>query len=101
MFSKLFDIIINVLATLLQIVLIPINTIINNTMPNLSNQITSVASTLVSLFSNLGWAIGLIPNSLKAILVFIIVLEIAKYNIYILTHGLIKIWNVIQKIKFW
>lgn len=101
MFSKLFEIIIDILATLIQLVLLPLNQMISSAMPSISNQITSTASTLVSLFSNLGWAIGLIPNSLKLILSFIIVVEIAKYNIYILTHGIIKVWNVIQKIKFW
>lgn len=101
MFKVLFDIILNLVATLLQIILTPLNLIISNAFPSISDTITSTASSLVTMFDGMGWAIGLIPNSLKAILITILGLEIAKHSAYVMSHVIVKVWNLVQKLKFW
>lgn len=101
MFKVLFNVIINMLATVIQIIVWPINTIISNTMPDLSNQIANVSNTIGSVFNSLNWAIGLVPPVIIETLLFIITIEIAKHTIFLSTHTLVKVWNVLQKIKFW
>ena len=101
MFKVLFNVIINMLATVIQIICWPINVIITNTMPDLSTQITNVSTTIGSVFNSLNWAIGLVPPVIIETLLFIITIEIAKHTIFLSTHILIKVWNVLQKIKFW
>lgn len=101
MFKALFNVIINMLATVIQIICWPINTIITNTIPDLSNQISSVSNTIGSVFSSLNWALGLVPPVIIETLLFIITIEVAKHTIFLSTHTLIKVWNVLQKIKFW
>lgn len=101
MFKALFNGIIGLLATILQIIVWPINEIITATMPNLSEQILNVTNTFSTVFDCLGWAIGLIPTPVQVTLVFVITVEIAKHTIFTSTHTLIKVWNVLQKIKFW
>lgn len=101
MFKTLFNILINLLATVLQIVVWPINEILRATLPDLSSQIVSVTSTLSTVFNSMTWALGLVPVPIIQALLFIIVVEIAKHTIRISTHTLIKVWNVLQKIKFW
>lgn len=101
MFKALFTIILNMIATVIQIVVWPVNTVITNALPSLSDKILQVTSTLNTVFDSMTWALGIIPSSIIETLLFIIIIEIAKHTIYISTHTLIKVWNLFQKIKFW
>lgn len=101
MFKALFKIIIDLLATVIQIVVWPINTVISNTLPDLNDKILSVTNTLNSVFDSITWGLGILPNILVETLLFILLVEIAKHTIYVSTHTLIKVWNILQKIKFW
>lgn len=101
MFKALFNLIINLLASVIQIIVFPVNVFITTSMPDLSDKILSVTNTLNSVFDALTWPLGLIPGIVIETLLFIVTVEIAKHTIYISTHTLIKVWNVLQKIKFW
>lgn len=101
MFGFLFEIIINMLATLIQIVVWPINLIIENALPDLTSKISEVSTTLSTVFDGIGWALGLVPSPILVTLSFIIGVEIAKHTVFTSTHVLIKVWNIFQKIKFW
>lgn len=101
MFQNLFKIIINLIATLLQLLLIGPNQIIVNALPDLSDKILQVTSSITNFMSYITWALGLIPAPVLAALIFILTCEIAKHSIYVLTHTFLKLWEIIQKIKFW
>lgn len=101
MFKALFKIIINLVASIVQLVCLPLNAAITAALPDLSSKIQEVTSTFASVFNSLNWALGIIPPILQETILFIIVCEIAKHTIYISTHTLIKVWNIVQKIKFW
>lgn len=91
----------NILAGLIQIICFIPNRIIEATLPDISQQITQVTDGLSTLFSGIGWALGLLPPGILGVLTFILGVEIAKHTIFISTHTLVKVWNVLQKIKFW
>lgn len=101
MFKLIFNGIINLLATVIQIVVWPVNAIIVNALPDLTTQINQVSSGINTLFNGMGWSLGLLPPGILGVLTFILTVEIAKHTIYLSTHTLIKVWNVFQKIKFW
>lgn len=101
MIQAIFRFLMNLLATVIQIIVWPINQLIVATMPDLSNKIQEVTNTISTVFDSIGWALGLIPDSLLATLIFILTIEIAKHTIFTSTHALIKVWNVLEKIKFW
>lgn len=101
MFKALFNILINLVATLVQLICLPINAIIVNALPDVSQKIIDVTSTFSQIFNNMNWALALIPPAISETILFIITCEIAKHTIYISTHTLIKVWNIVQKIKFW
>lgn len=50
MFKTLFNIIINLLATVVQIVMYPLNAIISSTLPDISDKLTEVGEQLVICF---------------------------------------------------
>lgn len=101
MFKALFNIIINLLASVIQLICWPINQLIIATLPSLTTKIADVTGTLNNIFSSITWGLGLLPPIVVETLLFITTVEIAKHTIYISTHTLIKVWNVIQRIKFW
>lgn len=101
MFKVLLDILLGLVATIIQIIVWPINTLMTNAFPDLSSTITDITTTLVSVFNGMSWAISGIPTTLKVTLLFMIGIEIAKHTIFRSTHALIKVWTIFQKIKFW
>lgn len=101
MFKILFKIIITLVSTVLSLILTPINALVTGVFPDISTKILQVTSGISNLFSGLSYAMGFIPQPIIEVLLFIITCEIAKHTIHISTHLLIKIWVIIQKIKFW
>lgn len=101
MFKALFNIIINMLASVIQIVCWPINILITNALPDLTDKITFVTNNIGSIFNSISWGLGLLPTAVVEVLLFIVLVEIAMHTIFKSTHALIKVWNVLQKIKFW
>jgi hypothetical protein len=93
--------IIGMLATVIQIIVFPINTIITGLLPDFSNGILQVTSTLNSVFDSLTWALGLLPSIVIVTLSFILTCEIAKHTIWKSTQAVTTVWTVLQKIKFW
>lgn len=101
MFKILFNIIINLLATLIQIVCLPLNTIMANALPDLTTKISNIVSSFTGIFNTLSWPISVLPPIVLETLLFIFTIEVAKHTIFTSTHVLIKVWNLFQKIKFW
>lgn len=101
MIQAIFKFLLNILATLVQVVVWPINQIIVNALPDLSDKITQVTNGFNTLFSGISWGLGMLPNSVLVVLVFIVSIEIVKHTIFIGTRSLQKVWTLLQKIKFW
>lgn len=101
MFQNLFKLIINLIATLIQLLLLPFNTAISAAFPTISDNVLTIASTLSGILKNVQWALSLVPIPVLQALTLIVGFEIAKHSVYVFTHMLIKVWEIIQKIKFW
>lgn len=101
MFKLIIGLVINLLATVVQLIMTPINALIIATLPNISAQILQVTNGIPTIISYLNYGLGLIPPGIVPVLTFILTCEIAKHTIFTSTHVLLKVWNIIQKIKFW
>lgn len=101
MVQAIFKFLLNILATLVQVVVWPINQIIVKALPDLSDKIEQVSNGFNTLFSGISWALGILPSSVLVVLIFIVSVEIIKHSIFISTHTLTKLWTILQKIKFW
>ena len=101
MFAAIVNFFLNLVATIIQVILIPVNLIITNALPDLTSQINQVVNGIGELFSGIGWALGLLPPGILPVLLFIITIEICKHTIWANAHMIVKVWNVLQKIKFW
>lgn len=79
----------------------PFNALITAALPDVSARITQVANGIPAIVNYLNYGLGLIPPGVSGILIFILACEIAKHTIFTSTHVLLKVWNILQKIKFW
>lgn len=91
----------NMIATVVQVVCLPINALITQFLPGLDSAISQVTTTMSTVFNSISWALGLLPASLISTLSFILILEIAKHSIFIATSGVSKAWATFQRLKFW
>ena len=91
----------NLVATLIQVITWGPNQVISSAVPDLTEQINQVTNTFSTIFGGIGWALGLIPPAVLTTLIFVITIEICKHTIFVSTHTLLKVWNIFQKIKFW
>lgn len=99
--SALFNFMLGLIATIIQIVVSPINLLITNALPDLGNALSAVSSGFTTLFSIFTWALDLIPPVLLWTFTFCYGLRVVLTTLSISTHTLVKVWNVLQKIKFW
>lgn len=101
MFAKLFEIIINMVATVLQLVVLPVNLLISSTLPNFSDSIIYVTSSITNIMAAIVWPLSWLPNSFKVIYALMLTLEIAKHTIFVSSRALVRVWAIFYKIKFW
>lgn len=101
MFKALFNVIFNLVASIVQIIMIPVNAIISGALPDLTSKLSFITDNVGTIYNSIEWFFNILPPVTKSIIIFSIELLIAKYTIYIGTHAVIKIWNLIQKLKFW
>lgn len=94
--------ILNMIVKLVDLFLLPINLIFKNLFPDMSNaiaQFTSFVNNYVgSVFS---YFFSIFPPIFRSILVIWITFLITYYTIHFTYITAIKVWNIIQKIKFW
>jgi len=99
--SGLFNLILNLVATVLQIVLIPVNALFNGVFPDLSKNIQDVVKGFSDAMKQLGWVLSVIPQPVKTTLLLILTIEISIFAIMKSTKLTAKLWKLLQKIKFW
>ena len=96
--SGLFNLILNLLATVIQIVCVPLNTLITSLLPDISSSITGVTTGITNLMSYLPWALSILPLSFITTLGVCWTIRLAVANIHISTHTSATIY---QNLIFW
>lgn len=102
MINALLKGILSIITSILNIFLLPINALIENIFPDMSNAIGTF-NTFINTYvgGTLSYFFSILPPIFRGILVIWFTFVIAYYSIYYTYIGILKIWNVIQKIKFW
>lgn len=99
--SGLFNLILNMVATVLQVILLPVNALFTSLFPDFSSQIQSVIQGFSDILKNLGWVLSIIPQPVKSALLFIFTIEISLFVVMKSTRLTSKLWKLLQKVKFW
>lgn len=102
MIKALLNGLLSIITSLLNIFLLPVNALLENVFPDMSNAI-STFNTFVNTYvgGTLSYFFSILPPTFRNILALWFTFVIAYYGIYYTYTGIIKIWSIIQKIKFW
>lgn len=99
--SSLFDFILSLVMTTIQIICIPLNAIFEGVFPDFSSYVSQIDNALNYAFDGLSWALNIIPPGVRTAMLFIFTIELAMLVIMRSTHLTSKVWKILQKIKFW
>lgn len=94
--------ILNMITKLLSIFLIPVNLLIENLFPSMANAIATF-NTFINTYigGTLSYFFSILPPIFRSLLIVWFTFVVSYYTVYYTYIGIIKIWNIIQKIKFW
>lgn len=102
MIKKILKGILKMILKVLNIVLLPINTLIENIFPDMTSAIQNFTNFVNNVLgTNLAFFFRLLPPIFRTLLITWFTFVVAYYTIYYTYIGILKIWNIIQKIKFW
>lgn len=102
MAKAIFNVIFKILKTILNIVLLPINTLIVGVFPDFSNMISKFNNVVSTYIGNgLSYFAYMLPSTARNLIVVYLTFLISYYTISYSVHAIIKLFKIIQKIKFW
>ena len=102
MIKSILNGILKMILKVIGIVLIPIDTLISNLFPSMTNAITTFTNFVNNVLgNNLVYFFHLLPPTFRSLLVIWFTLVIGYYSVYYTYLAIIKIFAIIQKIKFW
>lgn len=102
MIKALLKGILKMLIAILNIVLLPINALLENVFPNMTQAINTFTNFINNILgNNMIYFFHILPPIFRTLLVVWFTFVISYYSIYYTYLAIIKIWAIIQKIKFW
>lgn len=99
--TAFFNFLLTIIMTIVQLICLPLNTIFNGVFPDFTSKIADIQTGLGYAFEKLSWAVSLIPPMVREVILFIFTIELSMLVIMRSTHMTSKIWNILQKLKFW
>lgn len=102
MIKSILNGLLSALTSVVNFLLTPINSLVANVFPDMANSIATFNSFVSNyISSNLTYFFSMFPPIFKGLLVLFITFCIGYYTIHFTYMALIKIFNVIQRVKFW
>lgn len=94
--------ILNLITSILNIVLLPINLLFENLFPDMTNSIETFNLFITDVIGNkLGYFFHILPPIFRNLLFIWFTFVVSYYTIHFTYLGVIKVFNIIRKIKFW
>ena len=102
MIKAILNGLLSALTGVVSFLLTPVNLLVENLFPNMSSAIATFNSFVDNyLGSNLAYFFSMFPPIFKSLLVLFFTFCIAYYTVYFTYIALVKIFTIIQKVKFW
>lgn len=90
------------LTGVVSFILTPVNALVENLFPDMASAIGTFNNFVDTyLGTNLAYFFSMFPPIFKSLLVLFFTFCIAYYSIYFTYIALVKIFTIIQKVKFW
>lgn len=105
MAQALLKVILSFIASIVGIILAPIDLLVSNAFPNLNTVVNGFESSLGSISNAIsdivGFVLHLLPYACRSALNYYFLTLVACYTITISIHLIVKVIRIIQNIKFW
>lgn len=102
-FNTFINFLLNTAKSLISFLLAPINLILERTLPNFVEMVEYFNNFIEnsSIFDSLAYFGNILPPNTRGFVVLYINLVIAIYVANLSIHAFVKIFKIIQNIKFW
>lgn len=102
MIKAIINGLLKIIMSILNVFLLPINALFENLFPDMTNAIGTF-NTFINTYvgGTLSYFFSILPPIFRGLLVIWFTFLISYYTIHFTYRGLIQIWGIIQKIKFW
>lgn len=102
MIKALLNGILNMITSLLDIFLTPVNLLFENLFPDMTSAISTFNNFVTRYVGgSLSYFFSIFPPIFRGVLVTWLTFVVAYYTIHYTYLGIIKLFAIIQKIKFW
>lgn len=102
MINILLNGILKFMVNIANIGLSPINNLLYNNFPDLTNYLNDFSSLLNNYVAPIiGWFIALIPPKTKALIGIYLATVVGLYIVSLTVQGIVKVFKLIQNIKIW
>lgn len=101
MINAIINGLLSIVTGLINLICWPIDSMISAAFPNLTESITGVTETFITIFSYITYPIGFLPSSLIHTLLLIFSTQVIFLGVLVSYWGIVRVWHMIQKIKFW
>lgn len=99
--TAFFNFLLTIIMTIIQLICTPLNALFSNIFPDFSNYLAQIDTALNVAFSNISWAISIVPPGVRETMLFIFTIELGMLAVMKSSHATAKIWKILQKLKFW
>ena len=102
MAKAIMEVIMKLVTSVLDIVLLPVNLLIENIFPDMTSAINTFTSFVDNYIGgSIGYFASILPPITRSIIALWLGFLLVYYSVAWSYSLIIKIYNVIQKIKFW
>lgn len=102
MIKAILNGLLSALTGVVTFLLTPVNALVENLFPDMANAIATFNNFVDTyLGSNLAYFFSMFPPIFKSLLVLFFTFCIAYYTVHFTYTALVKIFTIIQKVKFW
>lgn len=102
MFKVLFDVLFGVITGLVNLILAPINLLVDAFIPDLGLWITKFYNVLDNIIGGgFSFFTSLLPPTARTLLVIYLGFLVSFYTISISAHAILKLYTIIKRIKIW
>ena len=102
MIKAILNGLLSALSGVVSFLLTPVNALVENLFPDMASAIATFNNFVDTyLGSNLAYFFSMFPPIFKSLLVMFFTFCIAYYTVHFTYIALVKIFTIIQKVKFW
>lgn len=102
MAKALFKVLLKFIKSIVNIFLAPVNALVVNLFPDLSNLLSAFNSAVSQIIGgNLAFFSHLLPPTTRTFILLYLTILISYYTITISVHLVLKVINIIRRVKIW